>query len=140
MHVTVVAILVAVNIEAGFAVSRLTQPRLLKDNNLPESISLLQLLGLLSESTSLYQKEEPEVMLLQNVNVPDSEEETDYSLITKLLRRPDSIPQSDIPNDVKNLYYSETDTTGKEIYSKWLYNLRDVAVLLKEKFNVDIAV
>lgn len=143
MNVIVVAILLAVNIEVGLAASRLTQPRTFKDNKLAESISLVQLLGLLSEGTTptLYEEETPEVMVLQNLDVPDSEEEIDdISLLSKLLRHPHSIPPSKIPKEVKNLYYSESDTNGKEIYSKWLYNLRDVAVLLKEKFNVDIAI
>lgn len=140
MNAIVVAILLAVNMEVGLAVSRLTQPRQLRDNNLSESISLVQLLGLLSDDTqSLHQEKTPEVMLVQNIDEPDSEEGTDFSFITKLLRRPQPIPQSKIPEDVRNLYYAETDASGKETYAKWLYNLRDVAVLLKEKFNVDIA-
>lgn len=141
MGVFVVAILLAVNVKVGLAVSRLTQPRLLEDINLPVNISLVQLLGLVSEDTqSLLQEEAPEVMFLQNVDLPDSEEEQDFSLFSKLLRLPQLIPKSKIPKEVTNLYYAEKDANGKEIYSKWLYNLRDAAVLLKERFDVDLAI
>lgn len=65
MSVIVVAILLAVNVEVSLAVTRLTQPRLLKDSNLPVNISLVQLLVLVSDDTqSLLQEEAPQVRFL----------------------------------------------------------------------------
>lgn len=141
MCVIILAILLAVNIEVGLSVSRLTQPRMLKDSNLPESIPLVQFVGILSEEDAqpLHLEEQPEVTFVRNVDLADSEEQTDFLFLNKLLRRPQLITKSEIPKEVKSLYYAETDANDREIYSKWLYNLRDVAELLKEKFGVDIA-
>lgn len=143
MNVIAVAMLLVLNIKVGLAVSRLTEPRLLRNGNVPETIALVQLLGLMFDGTpSVYRAETPKVTLVRDVDVPDSVEEPGSSLMGKLLRRPSyrTLPKSEIPVGVKNLYYAETNENGKAVYTKWLYNLHDAAVLLKERFNVDIEI
>lgn len=43
-----------------------------------------------------------------------------------------------LPKHVYNLYYTEVDKSGNEVYKRWLYNLRDVVLLLRERFNIAI--
>lgn len=44
----------------------------------------------------------------------------------------------DIPRKIRNLYYCEVDKYGNKVYSKWLYSLRDVAMLFHDRFNIEL--
>lgn len=41
-----------------------------------------------------------------------------------------------IPPYIDHLYYSEVDRKGKTLYHKWIYNLHDVVVLIRDRFGV----
>lgn len=48
--------------------------------------------------------------------------------------------KEEIPRFIDHLYYSEVDNRGKTIYSKWIYNLNDVVVLLRERLGIKSSV
>ncbi|KAJ2946961.1 hypothetical protein O0L34_g16308 [Tuta absoluta] len=85
-------------------------------------------------------QDEPLVIVIQDSSPEEDSfyDETRGVHLNHLRATDDDKTPAVIPDVIHNLYYSEVDADGKVVFTKWLYNLKDVVVLFRDRFKVDI--